>query len=112
MEDSDSLSNHTFQEEQEEEEESKCINFLKCFLSVECGNILSLINAILSVSCVMLYIYTDYQPKFVLINSNSFFIVNFVCRCFFALYLIFEILLGKYDFTFKNMSTLIFCHSY
>lgn len=105
MEDSDSLSNHTFQEE--EQEESKCLNFLKCFLSVECGNVLSLINAILSVSCVMLYIYTDYQPNVVLINSNSFFIVNFACRCFFALYLIFEILLGKYDFTFKNLSTLI-----
>ena len=102
---SDSASRHSVLEE---EHESKCINFLKCLISEECGNIISLINAVLSVACVIIYIFTNYEPNFVLTHSSYFFITNFSCRCFFTLILIFEIILGKYNFTsFSQMTTLI-----
>ena len=104
LESLDSLSHHSILEEQQE---SKCLNCLEFLVSVKFGNIISMINAVLSVGCVMIYIYTDYQPNVVLINSSYFFIVNFTCRCFFMLILIFEILFGKYNFSFKNMTTLI-----
>ena len=102
---SDSVSHHSVLEE---EHESKCVNFLKCLISEECGNIISLINAVLSVTCVIIYIFTNYEPNFVLTHSSYFFIINFSCRCFFTLILIFEIILGKYNFTsFSQMTTLI-----
>ena len=102
---SDSVSHHSVLEE---EHESKCVNFLKCLISEECGNIISLINAVLSVACVIIYIFTNYEPNFVLTHSSYFFITNFSCRCFFTLILIFEIILGKYNFTsFSQMTTLI-----
>ena len=104
MEDLDSLSRQSTIEGQQE---SKCFNFLKCLISFEFGNIISLINAILSVVCVMIYIYTNYQPNTVLIYSNSFFIVNFSLRCFFTLILVFEIILGKYDFSLSKLTKLI-----
>ena len=104
MEDVDSSSHHLIYEG---EQESKCINFLKCLISEECGNIISLINTFLSVACVIIYIFTNYKPNFVLIHSNYFFTVNFSCRCFFTLILVFEIILGKYNFTFKQIITLI-----
>ena len=104
MEDIDDYSHHSIYEEQQE---SKCINCLKFLISIECGNIISLLNAILSFVCLIIYIYTNYQPQVVLINSNIFFIINFSCRCFFALILIFDIIIGKYDFSFKKMTSLI-----
>ena len=104
MEDLDDFSHHSAYEEPQE---SKCLECLKYFLSIEFGNILSLLNAILSVACLMIYIYTNYQPNIVLIYSNIFFIINFSCRCFFALILIFDIIVGKYDFTFKKITSLI-----
>ena len=104
MEDIDDFSHHSVYEEQQE---SKCINCLKFFISLEFGNIISLLNAILSVACLMIYIYTNYQPNVVLINSNIFFIINFSCRCFFALILILDIIAKKYDFSFKKIISLI-----
>ena len=104
MEDLDDFSHHSIFEEQEE---SKCLNCLKFILSFEYGIIISLIDVFLSVSCVIIYIYTNYQPNVVLINSNSFFIVNFTCRCFFAIILVFDFISGKYGFTFKKIVSLI-----
>ena len=104
MEDLDSFSHHSVLEEQQE---SKCFNCLKFLISMEFSNIISLINAILSLGCVIIYIYTNYKPNVVLIHSSYFFIINFTCRCFFTLILIFDILLGKYDLSFKKMTKLI-----
>ena len=104
MEDLDDFSQHSIFEEQEE---SKCLNCLKCIFSFECGIIISLIDVFLSVACVIIYIYTNYQPNVVLINSNTFFIVNFSFRCFFALILVFDFISGKYGFTFKKIVDLI-----
>ena len=92
----------------EERQESKCLNCLKVLLTIECGNIISLLNIILSAACVIIYIYTDYQPNVVLINSNIFFIINFSSRCFFAIILIFDIILGKYGFSSPKITALIF----
>ena len=58
MEDLDDFSHHSIFEEQEE---SKCLNCLKFILSFEWGIIISLIDVFLSVSCVIIYIYTNYQ---------------------------------------------------
>ena len=103
--DLDALSHHS---NIEERQESKCLNCLKVLLTIECGNIISLLNIILSAACVIIYIYTDYQPNVVLINSNIFFIINFSSRCFFFIILIFDIILGKYGFSTSKLTALIF----
>ena len=84
--------------------------FHKCWeilISFKYSNIIAILNIILSISIVGIYIYTTYEPNIVLIHSNYFFSINFSCRCFFTILLVFDIINGRYDFTFKSISNLI-----
>ena len=103
MEDIESLSHHSLYESSESNF-TKCLTFL---INLEYGKIRSILNVFLSFACVVIYVYTTYQPNVVLINSNIFFYINFSCRCFFALIVIFDIILGKYEFNLSGISSLI-----
>ena len=84
-------------------------NLHKCweiFISFKFGNIITILNIILSISAVGIYIYTTYEPNTVLIYSNYFFSINFSLRVFFTILLIFDLINGRYNFSFKNISNL------
>ena len=107
MEEIETLSHHSMVNLSQKIPESKLHKCWELLLSFNYGNLISVINIILSISSVAIYIYTNYLPNVVLIHSTTFFAINFACRVFFAIVFIFDIIYGKYDFSLKNMSVLL-----
>ena len=81
----------------------KCWDF---FISLKFSNMISILNIFLSLTTIGIYIYTTYEPNIVLIHSKYFFSINFSCRCFFTILLIFDLINSRYDFSFKSISNL------
>lgn len=67
---------------------SQTNSILKCFLNIKkhnhIGIILNAFNLILTLSSIIIYIYTLYYPNTIM-KSNGFFYFNFGCRLFFIL---------------------------
>ena len=92
MEEIETLSHHSMINLSQKIPESKLHKCWELLLSFNYGNLISVINIILSISSVAIYIYTNYLPNVVLIHSTTFFAINFACRIFFAIVFIFDII--------------------
>ena len=55
-------------------------------------------NYTLSLLCICIYIFTTYEPNFVLMNQNCFFGINFASRTFFLIDFILGILSNSLTF--------------
>jgi len=107
MEEIETLSHHSMVNLSQKIPESKLHKCWELLLSFKYANLIGIINIILSISSVVIYVYTNYLPNDVLIHSTYFFAINFASRVFFAIVFIFDIIYGKYDFSIKNMSVLL-----
>ena len=76
----------------------KCWDF---FISLKFSNMISILNIFLSLTTIGIYIYTTYEPNIVLIHSKYFFSINFSCRCFFTILLIFDLKIVDMIFLLK-----------
>ena len=106
MDEIETLSHHSLNLYQKNTE-SKLYKCWELLMSIKYGNIINVLNIILSISSVGIYVYTTYEPNFVLIHSKYFFSINFSCRAFFAILFLFDIINGKYDFSFNNISVVL-----
>ena len=106
MDEIETLSHHSIINLTQKNYESNLSKCWEKFISFKYGNILTILNIILSISTVGIYIYTTYEPNTVLIHSNYFFSFNFSSRVFFTILLIFDLINGRYDLSFKNISNL------
>ena len=107
MEEVETLSHHSIINLTQKNYDS---NLLKCWellISFQFSFVLGILNIILSVATVGIYIYTTYEPNTVLIHSKYFLSINFTSRLFFTFLLIFDIINGRYDLSFKNISSLL-----
>lgn len=55
-------------------------------------------NYTLSLLCIGIYIFTTYEPNFVLINQNAFFAINFASRTFFFIDCVLGLLSNSLEF--------------
>jgi len=107
MDEIETLSHHSIINLSSKNAESSLCKCCKKIISFKYGNIITIINIILSIFNVGIYIYTTYEPNTVLIYSKYFFLINFLSRCFFTILIIFDVLNGRYDFSIKKISALI-----
>lgn len=107
MDDIETLSHHSLVNFAQKNTELKLRKCWELFITFKFGNIITILNIILSVGTVAIYIYTTYEPNTVLIYSKYFFSINFCCRCFFAILIICDIINGRYNLTLKSVSSFI-----
>ena len=107
MDEVETLSHHSIINLEHKNYESKFHKCWEILISFKYSNIISILNIILSICVVGIYIYSTYEPNIVLIYSKYFFSINFSSRCFFTILLVIDIIKGRYDFTFKSISTLL-----
>ena len=80
-------------------------NFQKIIIEIKSNFIFLLLNLLLTTACIVVYILTTYYPNLILRNSRTFFIFNFISRCYFLIDFILDLLSGTIDFSLKYIST-------
>ena len=83
---------------------SGSFSFIKCITKIKQSKrfyiLLSLINLLLSLGCIATYIYMTYKPHDIL-RHNAFFVFNFVCRIYFFLDFLCDIILMTIEKNFN-----------
>jgi len=67
---------------------------------------INLLNLLLSLACIVIYIYMTYSPHIFLIN-NFFFYFNFLCRIIFLIDFIFDLILMTIEKKFNYLDILV-----
>ncbi len=89
---------------------SGSFSFIKCITKIKQSKrfyiLLSLINLLLSLGCIATYIYMTYKPHDIL-RHNAFFVFNFVCRIYFFLDFLCDIILMTIEKNFHILDLFI-----
>ena len=79
-------------------------SFIKCVINFKRSKryfiTFNMLNLLLSISCIIIYIYETYFPNQILIHNNIFFMYSFVCRIYFLVDFVLDMIMMSIEKTF------------